>query len=456
VTLVADVEAAADLESSSPYDQAPAASGRRIGRRANMVKVTIVGGIAAMPLLVPAGPGNTAPADLFLAIAVVVSAIWLTSQRHAMRFPYVLPVGLSVLAGALASTVFYARSYNSVGGGLISLLQDLFVLVWGLVIANLGREAGLLRSVTRAWVVSAVCWAALMIIGVAGHISLLSGETARNGVRAAFTLGDPNLAANYFICSLLMLRATRFPRRRVVRWTCGALLLTAIILTGSNGGALILIITTIVGALFRMAQRRGAVPAVIATAGLILVVLAIAPNVHVSSVAQKAQQSSQLLKDSIGRQAESSGSRSTILSESLHLYFTQDSWLGIGPGGTKAAFQTHLYAYVKMAHDDYTAAIIERGWLGGFALICVLLIVGARCRRIAARPLRSEYAAIFPRPELLAAAMLAMAMSATLYQVLHFRHLWALLGVVAAVDLWGRRDSRREQLRDHVSVVAAR
>jgi hypothetical protein len=36
-----------------------------------------------------------------------------------------------------------------------------------------------------------------------------------------------------------------------------------------------------------------------------------------------------------------------------------------------------------------------------------------------------------------------MLMSATLYQVLHFRHVWALLGVVAAVDLWGRRDSGR-------------
>jgi hypothetical protein len=454
VTLVADVEPVADLESASRQDQALAASGRRrIGRRANVVKVAIVGGIAAMPLLVPAGPGNTAPADLFLAIAVVISAIWLTSQRHAMRFPYVLPVGLSVLAGALASTVFYARAYHSVGGGLISLLQDLFVLIWGLVIANLGSDAGLLRSITRAWVVSAVCCAALMIIGVVGHISLLSGETARNGVRAAFTLGDPNLAANYFICGLLMLRATRFPRRRVSRWACGAVLLTAIILTGSNGGALVLIVTTILGALFRLAQRRGAVPAVIVASALILVALAIVPNVHVSSIAQKAQQSSQLLRDSIGRQAESSGSRTTILSESMHLYFTQDSWLGIGPGGTKAAFQSHLYAYVKMAHDDYTAAIIERGWLGGFALICLLTIVAARCRRIASRPLRSEYAAIFPRPELLAAAAVAMAMSATLYQVLHFRHLWALLGVIAAVDLWGRRDGSRGQLRDHESVV---
>jgi hypothetical protein len=29
------------------------------------------------------------------------------------------------------------------------------------------------------------------------------------------------------------------------------------------------------------------------------------------------------------------------------------------------------------------------------------------------------------------------------YQVLHFRHFWALLGIIAAVDLWGRRDGGR-------------
>jgi hypothetical protein len=54
--------------------------------------------------------------------------------------------------------------------------------------------------------------------------------------------------------------------------------------------------------------------------------------------------------------------------------------------------------------------------------------------------LRPEYAGIFPRPELLGVAVIGMFISATLYQVMHFRHLWALLGIIAAVDLWGRRD----------------
>jgi O-antigen ligase len=411
-----------------------------VSHRVDMVKVVVVAAIWAMPLLVPSGPGNTAPADIFLGVAILTTALWFASRGHVMRFPYVVPVGLSILAGALASTVAYSGAYVSVGGGLISLIQDAFLLAWCIGIANVGRDPALLRSITRAWATSVTCWAAVMIIGVFAHIGILSGENARNGVRAALTLGDPNLAANYFICGLLVLRAAKYPRRRAIRWICCALIVTAIALTGSNGGALVLIITTVLGAIIGIARRRGAVPAVIAASALAFAVLLIAPYVPVQSIVARAQSGSQLLHDSIGRQAESSGSRSTILSQTEQLYFTADTPLGIGPGGTKAAFQKLQYSYVKMAHDDYAASLVERGLLGGVALVCLLVIVAARCQRIAARGLRRDYASIFPRPELLGAAVIGMFISAMFYQVLHFRHLWALLGVIAALDLWGRRD----------------
>lgn len=411
-----------------------------VGGRRNVVKVVMGTAVAGMPLLVPSGTGNTAPADVFLVAAIFIAALWFSSRRQALRFPYVVPVGLSIFAGALASTIAYSGAYLSVGGGLVILIQDAFLLAWGLTIANISRDPALLRTITRAWAISVTCWAALMIIGVFGHIPVLSGETAQNGVRAAFTLGDPNLAANYFVCSLLVLRAARYPRGRALRWLCCALIVTAIVLTGSNGGVVVLVITTVLGGIFTLARRRGAAPAVILAAALALAVLAIGPHVHIQGIVQKAQASSPLLRDSIGRQAESSSSRSTILSETERLYFIGGTPFGIGPGGTKAAFQAHQYGYVKMAHDDYSAAPLERGVLGGAALVCLLVIVAARCRRIAARPLRPDYAGIFPRPELLGAAVIGMFLSATFYQVLHFRHLWALLGIIAAVDLWGRRD----------------
>jgi O-antigen/teichoic acid export membrane protein/O-antigen ligase len=414
----------------------------RLDRRANIVKVFVGVGIWAMPLLVPAGPGNTAPADVFLAFAVIVAILWFSARSQLLRFPYVFPVGLSVLAGALASTVAYAGAYVSVGGGLITLLQDVFLLAWALSIANIGRDPKLLRTITRAWAISTPVWAAVMIFGVLAHISLLSGETPRDGVRAAFTLGDPNLAANYFMCSLLVLRATRYPRRRLLRWLCCALIVTAVVLTGSNGGAIVLILTAVLGGLFRMAKRRGAVPAVIAATVLALGTVVVLPHIHVQAIVAKAQSSSQLAQDSIGRQAESSGSRSTILGETIQLYLYDDNPIGLGPGGTKNAFQKNQFPYVKMAHDDYAAALVERGVLGGFALAFLLLMIGVRSRRIATWPLRPGFEEVIPRPELLGAAVVGMFISATLYQVLHFRHLWALLGIIAALDLFGRRQRK--------------
>ena len=305
----------------------------QMSRRANMVKVVMGIAIWSMPMLRPAGPGNTAPADLFLGLAILVTALWFASRNHVMRFPYMLPVGLFILAGALASTVAFRHAYVSVGGGLVSLIQDAFLLAWCIGIANVGRDPALLRSMSRAWAISATCWAALMIIGVFGHISFLSGQDLRNGVRAAFTLGDANLAANYFICSLLVLRAARFPRRRALRWACCALIITAIILTGSNGGALVLIVTTVAGAIFRMARRRGAAPAIITATVLALAVLLIAPRVPVQSIVARAQTSSQFLNDSIGRQAESTGSRSMILSQTEQLYLNFDTPSASAPAG---------------------------------------------------------------------------------------------------------------------------
>ena len=60
-------------------------------------------------------------------------------------------------------------------------------------------------------------------------------------------------------------------------------------------------ITTVLGGLFTLARRRGAAPAVITGAALVLAVLAIAPHVHVQGIVAQAQASSPLLKDSIGR-----------------------------------------------------------------------------------------------------------------------------------------------------------
>jgi len=403
-----------------------------VPRRHTATQVGIVLAVCALPLLRPSGPGNTGLVDVGVVVAMVVALLWLSGHRYPVRFPYALPVALGIVAGALGGL--------AAGGGLLALSQDLFLFGWTLAIANLGRSPALLGTLVRAWGLSVTGWAALLIGGVLGHVAWLSGQSGLDGSRAALTFGDPNLAADYFLVGLLVLRAAQVPRRRSLRLLCCAVVVVAIVLTGSNGGLTALVFATVGGWLFGLV-RSGRAPAAVLVACLLAgAAVAAASTVDLSGVAARARDSAPVLRDSIGREAESGGSRQTLVREGFSLWLSNDSPVGVGPGGTKAALQAEQAPYVKEAHDDYLAAVVERGLLGGVALAWLVALVVVRARRIGRRDaLRPEFAAVLPRPELLGAAAGAVLLSALFYEVLHFRHVWALFGLIAAAELWGRR-----------------
>ncbi|HEU4421109.1 MAG TPA: O-antigen ligase family protein [Pilimelia sp.] len=390
----------------------------------------------SLPLLRPAGPGNTGGVDLALVVAMLATAAWASARLHSLRLPYAMPVALMVLAGAVAATT---ASLSGARGGsadtVLALAQDVFVFAWSAAVATLGQDRTALDVFCRAWAYSATAWAGLLVFASLAGIDWLSGVNATDGIRASFTLGDPNLAAGYFICGLLVMRATRRPRRAGWRWLACALVLTAIVLTLSNGGMLALLVATVLGALFRLAHRRG-----IATAAAVGSVLALAAGTLVVTVdvrgwVARVQESSVLVRDSLGRESASGASRAALTAESVKLWLNGDAVLGHGPGRTEAVLEARQAPYVKEAHDDYLAAIVERGVLGGFALVLLAAAVGVRCRRISVPGgMAPEYRDIVPRPELLAAAVVAVAISGVFYEVLHFRHVWALFGLVAALE----------------------
>jgi hypothetical protein len=155
--------------------------------------------------------------------------------------------------------------------------------------------------------------------------------------------------------------------------------------------------------------------------------------VDVHGIVTEAEQSSRLAHDSVGREGESGGSRGTLTREALRLWFTGAVVPGVGPGNTETTLRSRQAPYVKEAHDDYLAALLERGVLGELALLLLAVAVAVRLRRICARP-TGPARSVVPRPELLAAAVLAIGISALFYEVLHFRHVWALFGLVAALE----------------------
>lgn len=390
--------------------------------------------VTGLPLLVPSGPANTALADVGILAFVIGAFVWMKRDGTPVLVPYLLPVTVLVVAGAVAAY------HVQVAVALLPVVQDLFLLAWGAALANaVRRRRRLLEVLLRTWVWSSLFWASVLCTGRVAGISWMAGTSARDGGRASLTFDDPNLAANYFLLGLGLLLATSVVRRKTVRVLAVAVLLLALVFTGSNGAAVGLATMTGVVLVAGLGRRHGVAAAVSTALLLAAAVAVVAPRVDVNGIGATASDSVQVLRDSLGRTGESSGSREELAGETFALYLGGDL-VGVGPGQTKATLKGTGAPYVKEAHNDYLATIVERGVLGGVGLVVLLLAVGARLGRCATGRQSAWVRDLVPRPEALLAAGCALAVGALFYEVLHFRHVWAFLGLVAGIDPGAVRD----------------
>lgn len=408
-------------------DISDARRGRAVDSR--FAEVAVAAAVAALPLLRPTGPGNSALVDILIAFAVITVLAWVAAAGLRLRTPYAVSVGVMVVGGSIAALANDVSLHS-----IVALFQDLTILAWCAAVANIARRPGQLRTILHTWAIASVAWAWLLVVAVATHQDTLAGITARTGTRAALTFGDANIAGNYFVVSIFIIAATRYPRTRPRRALAYLGLLAALALTGSNGGLIALVAGTGTVLVAGLVRRAGIVPAV----ALVCIVapLVLLGAAHVGQVQRSAQDPGSILHNSIGRGTESRTSRLTLLSESFNLYL-DGSLLGRGPGSTKDVLLAEQSPYAKEAHSDYTATLVERGVIGTLGLLLLLGAVGVRARVLVSRPLTPGFAAVIPRPYALLGALVAVLLSAMFYEVLHFRHVWALLGVVAAVAALG-------------------
>jgi hypothetical protein len=409
---------------STPFDWAPATSHRDALTRFATLAVTAA--VALLPLLRPVGPGNSAPVDLVIVVAIVATLLSVIASRAVVHLPYVVPVGLLVTAGAVAALL-----HEPTAAAVVALGQDLLVFLFAVAVVNACRRPEEIGAVLRAWALSATAWAALLVVAVAIGDNGLAGITARTGSRAALTFGDANLAASYFVISVLVVAAARAPKRRVVRWGAYALLGTAVLLTGSLGGMLGLAIALGVLAV-RAAARRVGVMAAAAIVLLTLPIVVAGVRAGYDALTSAARAPGSALHDSFGRVTTSSEGHDRILSEDLHL-LSSASLLGDGPTSTKLALAREQVSFVKEAHNDYLATAIERGALGIVALVTLVASLAMRSRRALARASEPAMSRAVPTIAALVAALVTVACTGVFYEVLHFRHVWALFGIVAAI-----------------------
>ncbi len=424
--------ASADLRASWAF------AGRRsmdsdAGLDARVPLIATVVAVVLVPFLTPGGPAGIAPVDLFIAIAAAAVMVW-ASVGVKIRAPYAVPVAVLLVAGAAGALAGPVPT-----AGLVALIQDVWLLAWAIVVANVARSPTGLRLILKAWVIASVAWAAVGLIGVIAGIPALAGLAANEGGRISLRFGDPNYAANYFVVSIMLIWATSYPRRRVLRTCAYGLLVAAWIFTGSNSGIVSLLVGVSAASILGVRRRWGVVPMIAAASLVVLAAFAVAPHVSLVGIQRAAQASRyQVVRDWVGRSPSSIEDRSLLLHESIGLFY-QGGLLGEGPGSTKPRLTDTQAPFVKEAHDDYFAALTERGVIGVLGLLLLLASVLVRTLTVAIRPLRPEVEAIVPRPNALAGAVLGTLVSSSVYELLHVRHVWTLFAIVAAIYAWGRR-----------------
>jgi O-antigen ligase len=391
--------------------------------------MTLVAAIAFQPMLHPSGPANTAPVDILVLASIVTAAVWARSGHHKLRAPYFIPMALMVAAGAASGLVGPLP-----GLALSTLATDLLLIVWCTVVVNVLSSPRAMRYALCAWSWGGIIWATVVTVAWMGNITSVEGLSAADGNRVLFTFGDPNYAATYWVVTIFVVYASGTPPKKWMRFTGYALLAWALALSESNGGVLALAIGLLFLWVVRIYRKRGPVGALTVVLAVVLMVTALLTVIPMSEVRQQALNSGQpLLVNSIGRSAQSTAERGELRVEVFQLYRESDGFLGDGPGSTKAILTSQSAPYPNQAHNDLLAVLSERGVVGVLGLLLLVGTVTAYAIPLVGRRPSAGFAAAVPRPVGLVAALLSLVVISYYEEVLHFRFLWALLGIVAVL-----------------------
>ncbi len=426
---------------AAPSEEAPAKPARGSAQRTAVI--TLVLAVIFQPMLHPTGPGNSSPVDVLVIASIVTALVWLAGTHRKLRAPYVIPVLLFIGAGAASGLVSPLPTT-----ALNSIAIDILLFAWCTTVVNVTSAPRAMRCALAAWSWSGIFWAALFVAAWAGHLTPLEGINPAEGNRLAFTFGDPNYASWYWDATIFVIFAVRVPGRRWMRFCGYGILLWALALTESNGGVLALGIGVVFLLMLRYYRRHGWAGAIATLLVAGLAVGAFFTVVPLNSIRQWALTSNQpLLVNSVGRSAQSSGERSQLEEESITLYQQSDGVLGLGPMSTKQLLADGYYPYSNEAHNDWLAALSERGVLGLFALLLLAGCVVCRAGPALRRPLSAPMAKAVAVPAGIIAAVLAIGVNSYFEEVLHFRSLWLLLGIAAVLgrDAWQQHSSARQR-----------
>jgi O-antigen ligase len=390
--------------------------------------------ICGLPVLLPNGPANLTPVDLLIMPAVGSTLLWSAYTHERLTVPYRLGVGAMVSAGLVSGLLG-----RWPGLALLSIVQDIFLLAWAASLATLLRGAAEVAVLLRTWVWSSAAWGVAFVVTTT-RSAVTAGPDAS---RVSFTFGDENAAGLYFVLSLLIMLATGRPRSRGARMIIGAVLLLATLYTGSLGAISGVLLAAACGVVLGVGDRRGLAAGVAVAASLLLATASVTVLVQRSDLVQAAHNSPHaLIRNSLGREAQSSSERAVLRGESVQLWRASDVF-GAGPASTKDLLEAEQAPYAKEAHNDWLATLIERGLLGAIGLLLLSFELALRGHRIWARSrLDDALSEVLVRPAYLTGGLACVLAFSVTHEVLHDRTVWCLFGIVAAAAFVTRQPHR--------------
>jgi O-antigen ligase len=424
------------LMSSSPPAERPASTGRvraLFSFRAGNLHLFVLGlAVAALPLLVPKGPGNTAPVDALAIVYLLVAMVALPRTGRKLERP-AGPALLLFLAAGVVATL----ASDNVGLGLITLLIEVYLILLFFGVSNdLADDPRGLDRILAVWVLAAVVWTCLPVL-VAVHV--LPQElpiVGVQGARPAGTSGNPNLLGSYLVTSFFVLLASPWPRARLPRLLAAAWLLWGIWLTGSNGGISGLLIGVAVlgiGAVFRRGRTREQMQGLVGALLLLVVLVVVGTGALIewqagrptpfrvfSDESQDSPLGSTLGRTDRGLEDRLDIWRQTWEAASPHVA------VGIGPGQFVSLNLLNPKGVARSStHNDYLSVTIERGLLGlvAYLAFCLILVRWGGRLLIAEGSGRATHRA-------LAGAVWANLVFGLAHETYHFRHMWMLFALL--------------------------
>jgi O-antigen ligase len=408
--------------------------------RARAGRIYLVLSALLAPVVVPAGPAQTAVLDVVNLFAIVAFFMFVVAPgRQTLRVPLVVPMALVAIGSLIACA--WAPSLSLAA---LAMAQDVYLFVWFIVLVNLVRTRSELRLVRVAWV-----WAAVLVsLGALAQLLLFTGGSlatllGSRGIRPGSTLYNPNMLADYLMMSVFVALSLAADLKRVTFLAALGIMGMALLATKSNGGMIAFAAGSLAWAVAMVAtgpaQRRGSIlAATVLLASLAGVGLWLGSEYGLGDRAMASLSEHTF----VGRMGHSSESRLRIWDQLEQTYAR--SPLGLGPGNSASltmgiADRERPDSYrSKEAHSDYLAYAIERGPLGLVGLLGLMIAMLGQIGVYWRGAQRSSGLAS-RRARLWTASMIAIlagsAVHSLVIEKLHFRHYWLFIALLCSSAL---------------------